>query len=56
MNAKAQEYLEKEFTPSLKKVFSDKIDSSDFKLICNEEKVVKFIYSRSIQEEFYLKP
>jgi len=56
MNAKAQEYLEKEFTPNLKKGVSEKINGSDFKLICTEEQVVKFFYPRSIQDESYLKP
>ena len=56
MNAKAQKYLNHEFTPQLQEVFSEKIENSDFKLICQEEQIVKFHYPRSINEESYLKP
>ena len=56
MNAKAQKYLRQEFTPKLQKIFAEKINDNEFKLICKEQQIIKFYYPRSIHEESYVKP
>jgi len=56
MNAKAQKYLKDEFTLKLQKAFAKKINNANFKLICQEDQIVKFYYPCSVNEESYLKP